>query len=70
MKEQSRNKRSNRLLEYNGEVKSMVEWAELFNIPYTRMYSRIHDGWTTKDAIEKPVNEKYVRRKDDNTSRM
>lgn len=37
-KEQQKNKRTTVYLEHNGEEKSVVEWSELLNIPYNKLY--------------------------------
>lgn len=39
--EQSRNRRSNRLLTVDGVTKSLAEWAELQNVPQMRIEARI-----------------------------
>lgn len=36
--EQQNNKRGNRFLEYNGEVKTIAEWSRRLNIPYPTLY--------------------------------
>ncbi len=37
--EQSRNKRSNLLIKFDGQTKLLVEWAEHFNVPAGRIRS-------------------------------
>ena len=54
-KEQTRNQRSNRLLTYNNETKTMAEWAEILNIPYDTLNHRIHRGWSDEKALNTPV---------------
>lgn len=55
-KEQMRNMRRNRILEYKGKKQTMVQWAEELNIPYYILNGRINQyGWSVKDAIETPV---------------
>lgn len=61
MKEQQRNRRSNRLLVLDGVSKPAIEWAELMNIPPTAMYRRLVQGWSDKDAILRPVKNDYRR---------
>jgi hypothetical protein len=52
---QARNKRSNRLVEFRGEMRPLVEVAELTGVPYQRLHERIvRRGWSVVDAIEKP----------------
>jgi AraC-like DNA-binding protein len=43
-------------LEYNGERKTLAEWAREFNISSSLISDRIRLlGWTVKDALETPV---------------
>ena len=43
-KQQMRNTRRNHLLTINGKTKCIAEWAEVFNIPYKTLYSKIKRG--------------------------
>lgn len=49
--EQNLNKRSNSCIEYNGEKKTVTEWAKILNIPYRTLKSRIQRGWSIEDAF-------------------
>lgn len=52
---QQRNKRTNRLVEFNGNCVPLVVVAEQSGIPYHRLWERIvRRGWTVQDAINKP----------------
>lgn len=54
--EQGRNKGNNRLLEYQGQVKTISEWAGILGIRYTTLYMRVtHLNMSVKEAFEKPV---------------
>jgi hypothetical protein len=50
----SRNKRTCRYYEYNGETKSLVEWVEILNLEYARIYMRLRCGWSFEKAIATP----------------
>lgn len=51
-KEQSNNKRTNTLIAFNGQTKTMKQWAEEFNIPYERLCQRIkRDRWPIERAL-------------------
>lgn len=50
-KEQSRNRRSNVILTYNGESHCMVEWAEILKVPRDRLANRYRRGWPTKEIL-------------------
>lgn len=54
--QQARNTRRNRLLTYDGETKSAVEWGEAFGINPRYIINRIDRyGWSVEDAITTPV---------------
>lgn len=53
-KTQARNRRSNRLIEINGERKCLAEWAEIYGQPASLVRGRILQGWTPFDALTKP----------------
>ncbi len=58
-KEQANNRRSNKQLEYKGVTKNIAEWAEYADMPVTTLWVRLRAGWSTEDAIGKPVR-KYT----------
>lgn len=61
MRKQQRNRGNNHKLAYNGEEKCIAEWAELLNINYRSLYSRIYIyGWSVEKAIETPAR-KYEK---------
>lgn len=51
-KTQCRNKRTNRMLRYNNEVKCVAEWAGVLGINVSTLYTRLRKGWSTKKALE------------------
>lgn len=53
-KEQNNNRTSNRIIEYEGQTKTAIQWAEFLNIPYRGMLFRLNKGETLKDIIAKP----------------
>lgn len=50
-KEQARNRRSSRMLEINGEVCTVAEWAERSGLKYSTLNERIKRGWSPEAAI-------------------
>ena len=55
-KEQMRNTRSNHLLTYNGDTKTMAEWAEITGIPYSTLKQRINKyNYSVEKALNKQV---------------
>jgi hypothetical protein len=54
-KEQARNRRSNRMLEIDGERMPVVVASERWGVPRYTLYSRLYDGWSDADAAKTPV---------------
>lgn len=57
-KVQNNNKRSNLVLLYKGEEKTLMEWSEVLNFSYHTVKRRIYRGWSIVDAFEKPIKGK------------
>lgn len=53
-KTQQRNKSTNRYITYNGETKALIEWAEILNINYRTLLSRLRYGWDIERAFTTP----------------
>jgi hypothetical protein len=51
--EQARNRRTNHLVEYQGQTKTIAEWAEIYNIKASIIYDRIGRGWAFEAAVTK-----------------
>lgn len=64
-KPKARNKKPNlKLTEltYNGETKSIREWAEELKMPWPTLYDRVNrNGWTVEEAIEIPLGGRRSR---------
>jgi hypothetical protein len=54
-KQNCANRRSNNLIEFNGESKPLCKWAVQYNIHPTTLYKRISAGWTLEDALTRSV---------------
>ena len=55
-KAQCRNTRANHFIEYNGEKRTIVEWAEIYNIRKDTLRRRIFVyGWDVERALHEPV---------------
>jgi hypothetical protein len=54
-KEQGRNKRNNRLLEFRGETKCVAEWCEILGLPEPMVRLRLDRyGWSVERALTTP----------------
>lgn len=51
----SRNKQNSIFLEYCGQVKLLVEWAEILEIDPNVVHFRLKQGYSVEDSLEYPV---------------
>lgn len=56
--EQSRNKRSNRLITAFGKTQCLADWAIESELRYKTLQSRIRKGWSIERALTEPVKDK------------
>ena len=61
-KEQANNRRSNRIINYKGESKSMKQWADEKGIGYNALCIRIKKGWSIEKALETPVKKRNANK--------
>jgi hypothetical protein len=54
-KEQARNRRSSRLLEYKGKTQTLQAWADELGLKREAIGMRLRYGWTIEEAFETPV---------------
>lgn len=47
-----RNRRSNRLIEYNGQTKTLIEWSEETGISYHTLHGRLKSKWPSERLFE------------------
>ena len=58
---QSNNRRSNHLIEYNGETKTMTEWAECLGIKIGTLKDRLYRlNWPPEKALSTPARKRSV----------
>ena len=53
-KTQANNTRANKRIEYNGEILTLSQLAEKYQISYTLLTKRLYRGWNIDDAINIP----------------
>lgn len=58
---QDNNKRTNVVIEYNGESHTIMEWSRILDIPYSTLQSRHKLGWSTKQIIETPKHKHRLK---------
>ncbi len=61
-KQQCLNRRSNRIIEYNGRSQTLQEWVEELKIDRSVVKMRLRSGWSGHDAFTKPLMKKGVPR--------
>ena len=55
IKEQANNRRSNKMLTFNGETHSIHMWSEILGINYNTLYNRLHKyKWSVERALTTP----------------
>ena len=52
-KEQANNTKSNRLITYDGETKTITQWAETVGIKPATLWARLNRGWSIEQALGK-----------------
>lgn len=50
-KEQDNNKRSNRIITYQGQSLNIKQWSEILNIGYAALKRRLYKGWSIERAF-------------------
>lgn len=53
--EQARNRRDNIYVTHQGQTRSVIEWAETFNVSSAMLARRLRNGWTMERATTKPL---------------
>lgn len=54
--EQALNKRTNRIIEFNGITAPLKEHCNILGISYKSVHARITRGWSVSDALTTPIN--------------
>lgn len=61
-KEQANNKRTSRFVTYNGETKTITEWAEKVGISQQAMTERLNSpNWSVQEAVTTPAKTRPVK---------
>ena len=58
-KTQGNNRRTNKVLEYNGESHTIAEWARIIGVSREMLWNRLNKyGWTVEESLTIPPGEK------------
>ncbi len=63
LKEQSYNKTTSKFISYNGEVKTLAEWAQEYGIKYGTLFYRIKNGWDIGEALNESVSKSHNKKR-------
>lgn len=55
IKEQANNRRSNTLLKFHGETKTISQWADTIGIPQKTIKGRLSHGWDVERTLTTPI---------------
>ncbi len=55
VKEQANNRRTCRIVEYNGKSQTIKQWSEELGIGYHTLIYRFNKGWSADEAFTTPV---------------
>lgn len=58
IREQQNNKRSNRLVQFNGVSHTISEWSGIVGIKKTTIKERLNAGWTIEKVLTEPVRQR------------
>lgn len=62
VKVQNNNRRSCKLIEYNGEIHNLAQWSALLGINEITLGSRLNKGWSIERAFAEPVHKEFSSR--------
>lgn len=54
LKDQNKNKRTSRWVEYNGERHIVSDWARIYGMDARTLYNRLRIGWSMEKAVNTP----------------
>jgi len=60
MKVQNNNRRGNRIITYNGETRTLMQWSEILGVTYALLRSRLCRGWPVEKAFTTPENSSHI----------
>jgi hypothetical protein len=55
IKQQGRNRRTNRMITFRGETKCVTEWAESLGMRPSALIHRLDKGWPVEEAMTAPL---------------
>lgn len=55
---QASNRRSNRIIRYNGEEHTLTQWAQILNLPPKTLFSRVYAGHSIEEILSTNNNSK------------
>lgn len=62
-KQQARNRRSSRIIEFNREKKTLAEWAEQAGLKPITIHARLKNGWGLAQALTTPATKTGLQKR-------
>ena len=59
--EQANNRKNSKYIEYKGEIKTIAEWARLYNIKYATLLGRLKNKWSIEEVFTTPIRQSTCR---------
>lgn len=53
--EQNRNRRSNKIISYQGQSNCLERWAEIYGVPSDTIWKRLANSWEVGEALTRPI---------------
>lgn len=57
-KQQANNTKRNKLIEFNGEIRTLADWSDLTGLSRSTISQRLKTGWSVEDALNLKVRER------------
>jgi len=61
VKEQANNRRTNKVIIFDGKRNTLVQWSEKLNIPYSSLQKRLLRGWSIERSFTEKIHLKKFR---------
>lgn len=62
MKKQSMNTSRSHFVQIGDEIKTLIEWCDVYKIKYPTVCDRLHRGWDEVKALTSPVQTKFRKK--------
>lgn len=67
--QQNNNTRRSKWIEWNGEVKTLADWARQYDVGIRRLSERLRRGWSVEKALTTPCPKGFEREREEHLQR-